>query len=102
MSTSTPTSEPAHQTVSELVKRLCACSESNDQDWVVRELVNEVNYRESRFAPLEEEVLRWKTACTYMGRHGCKSEEIKRLCRLIVSSMPIDDVKDYAWQLRIQ
>lgn len=74
---------------------------SPERQWVIRELVAEIEWREAERAQLIERELRWKTACTYMGRHGCTNNEVKGLCRKIVSSMPMATVEGYAMNLRI-
>lgn len=71
----------------------------SDRNWLVEELTREVQWREDKFVEMRDQLLRWKTACTYLARNACQDGPMKQLCRLMVSSMPVREVAGHAMDL---
>lgn len=77
------------------IDRLLAKLAGNqDRDWVIRELVAEVAYRDQELKELELKRKRLAVACGYLSRRGRVSEAVLKESRRIATTMRPQDVED--------
>lgn len=88
----------------ESLESLLEASQTHGRDWLVSKLVLELTEREKERERLVEENARWKVAMTYAGKHLVqgKGREGLGLLREMVSSMPMEKVRQYGEQLRVK